>query len=933
MNFYQFSTANNTFDSRGYSVLTITNPLDLNLDDRTVRGDNFTVNISLVDNAGDPINNSLVSIDPVGMNVPVFVTTDGNGFASVEITVLNTTSPGPHSINADFAGEPGTTGVIGDSTSARIVILAPTVLTVDTIEGTLIAGETLIINGTLLDEWGLPLLDTDGNASGGVIHLYIDGNDVGSTWSTISNGSTGAYSLTYTLPQSTTAGGHGLEVRFLGGYLWVDPVGAGDSVNPEYYLSSSASDVFNATQPTHIDIVAGGGQIDREELISMSGILLDSVDRPVGNMTIGIYLDNVFLTNVTSSEDGTFEVFYPVPADMTLGPVTMDVQFNGAPFYLGSSATVGWEVYSPVNIDVLPLEAAAIGDTVMISGTVRDNLPAGWVAGHNVDIRFDGVLIGNASTDSEGVWTLNWTIPQSTELGSHVIDVYAPAQGWYRGGESNGTLWVAHHSAISLNANGGDSTRGFDWTITGNLYDSDVVGWPGIPNAQIQIALDGASIGTTITDANGNFSVTIPVDMSSTRGDHIVTFLYTGDTSWLGSQSDVTVTTWADVNVQITYVSDNTIRMDPNHQIRIEGRVDEIGGNGNAITNLTLTLVWNHPDGNVSTLPTDSLVWDNVTDTFVLEFMASSNLLPGDLEFVLSSEEDTSRHLNSANATADLFLRVRATFNIEIDMVELNSHSITGSVTVRDYFTSQAIPDVAIGVTLLSQDELPENRTLPDTMSAYTNNGGIWDFEISIPESLPPFSDQDHWGSLYLKFNSTSDVLTEESTQDLSREPYTLDYEAEKAVSDGLSTWVYGMVIAIIVAAGAGAWVLYSRRRESIDELAEIFSYTAELLAAGDAIREAIFHCYEELCGVLMAHGHLRRDFETVREFEMAIRKAMPALSDEALTALDNMFEIARYSRHELGDAHRSQASAALQRAISEIENASQMPAAGPPPV
>ena len=148
-------------------------------------------------------------------------------------------------------------------------------------------------------------------------------------------------------------------------------------------------------------------------------------------MCIRDSLDNVFLTNVTSSEDGTFEVFYPVPADMTLGPVTMDVQFDGAPFYLGSSATVGWEVYSPVNIDVLPLEAAAIGDTVMISGTVRDNLPAGWVAGHNVDIRFDGVLIGNASTDSEGVWTLNWTIPQSTELGSHVIDVYAPAQGWY----------------------------------------------------------------------------------------------------------------------------------------------------------------------------------------------------------------------------------------------------------------------------------------------------------------------------------------------------------------------------------------------------------------------------------------------------------------------------------------------------------------------
>ena len=39
------------------------------------------------------------------------------------------------------------------------------------------------------------------------------------------------------------------------------------------------------------------------------------------------------------------------------------------------------------------------------------------------------------------------------------------------------------------------------------------------------------------------------------------------------------------------------------------------------------------------------------------------------------------------------------------------------------------------------------------------------------------------------------------------------------------------------------------------------------------------------------------------------------------------MFEIARYSRQELGDSHRNQATMALQRAIAEIQNATQMPA------
>ncbi|MEE2758943.1 MAG: transglutaminase domain-containing protein [Candidatus Thermoplasmatota archaeon] len=926
VNFYEFSSGNNTFDSRGYSVLTITSPADLDLEDRTIRGENFTLNISLVDNAGDPVVGETVSIDPVGMNVPLNVTTDANGFGTVTITVLNTTTPGPHTILAEYLGLSGTTGVIGDSTSTRIVILAPTVLAIDSIEGELIAGQTLIVNGTLLDEWGLPLLDTDGNASGGVIHLAIDGVGVGNTWSTISNGTTGEFSLVYTLPQNIEAGGHVLEVSFLGGYLWVDPVGAGDSVNPEYYLGSTATGEFNATQPTHIDIILGGGEIDREELISMSGILLDSVNRPVANMSISIYLDNVFLTNVTTTGNGTFDVFYPVPSDMTLGPVTMDVEYLGASFYLPSSSSVDWQVFSAVNVDISPPEAAAIGDTVTITGTVRDNLPAGWVSGHNVDIRIDGMLIGNATTDGDGVWALNWTIPSNMELGSHNIEVFAPEQGWYRSGVANETLWVAHHSAISLSSNGGDATRGFDWVITGRLYDSDVVGLPGIANAEVQVALDGASIATLVTDENGNFSVLVPVDMSSTRGDHIITALYVGDSSWLGSENQVTVTTWADVDVQITFVSDNSIRGDQTHPVRIEGRIDEVGGSGNTLTNLSLVLM----SGN-TTLPTSNLIWDNQTGGFVIEFTADRFLSPGYMTLVLTSEEDNVRYLNPANTSAELFLRVRATFEINPETITVGwgSHTINGTVTVRDYFSSQAIPGIAIEAHLQNQSEIDPFEMF---LAGFTDDNGVWEFEFSVPESLPPLSDQDHWGTLYLQFNSSSVELSEDSRDNLARDLYVLEYESQSQQADSVSYWVYGLVVAIIVAAGAGAWVLYARRREAVDELAEIFSYTAELLAAGDAIRESILHCYEELCGVLMAHGHLRRDFETVREFEMAIRKAMPTISDESLTALDNMFEVARYSRQELGDSHRNQATMALQRAIAEIQNATQMPANAAPP-
>jgi len=75
-----------------------------------------------------------------------------------------------------------------------------------------------------------------------------------------------------------------------------------------------------------------------------------------------------------------------------------------------------------------------------------------------------------------------------------------------------------------------------------------------------------------------------------------------------------------------------------------------------------------------------------------------------------------------------------------------------------------------------------------------------------------------------------------------------------------------------------------------------------------------------------MRRGFLRRDFETVREFEMAIRAALPNLSEESLSALDSVFEEARYSRHEMGQVHKTSAQEALTRVANEIGQIGDIP-------
>ena len=57
-------------------------------------------------------------------------------------------------LSTTFSGLAGTTGLSSSTDSVRVVILAPTVIEISAVTGTGIAGESITIVGTLLDEHG-----------------------------------------------------------------------------------------------------------------------------------------------------------------------------------------------------------------------------------------------------------------------------------------------------------------------------------------------------------------------------------------------------------------------------------------------------------------------------------------------------------------------------------------------------------------------------------------------------------------------------------------------------------------------------------------------------------------------------------------------------------------------------------------------------------
>ena len=141
-------------------------------------------------------------------------TTDQEGIASYTLTVDDRERIGFMDLSATFSGLVGTTGLSSSTDSVRVVILAPTVIEISAVTGTGIAGETITITGTLLDEHGQLLVESDAPTPG-VVRLSIDGVSMGPEYTVLTNQTSGEWTITIPIPIDVEFGSHNATVDFL----------------------------------------------------------------------------------------------------------------------------------------------------------------------------------------------------------------------------------------------------------------------------------------------------------------------------------------------------------------------------------------------------------------------------------------------------------------------------------------------------------------------------------------------------------------------------------------------------------------------------------------------------------------------------------------------------------------------------------------------
>ncbi|MFQ6127680.1 MAG: DUF4129 domain-containing protein [Thermoplasmata archaeon] len=94
---------------------------------------------------------------------------------------------------------------------------------------------------------------------------------------------------------------------------------------------------------------------------------------------------------------------------------------------------------------------------------------------------------------------------------------------------------------------------------------------------------------------------------------------------------------------------------------------------------------------------------------------------------------------------------------------------------------------------------------------------------------------------------------------------------------------------------------------------------TIKGIESGADFRAIILRCYSDMCFILVHKGVDSRPSLTPREFEIVARREV-GLSPKSIKTLTDLFEVARYSDHQISKKHRDLAVVSLKKIQSELE-------------
>jgi hypothetical protein len=533
--------------------------------------------------------------------------------------------------------------------------------------------------------------------------------------------------------------------------------------------------------------------------------------------------------------------------------------------------------------------------------------------------------------------------------------------------------------------NRGSGVKGENFTITGSLKDDLDMGVPGkdinlhwmtlrgelmVNGVYDSQKLKNKLIGNVTTDSNGNFNLTTSrlLNQEMNVGQIYILGIFKGTDVYIKSESDeVVFDISAHTHMELNEESRNK-RLIRGVDFNINGTIVEeyqtISDTDSKVVLNTLTdadqmeLYLTNIEKDIEVPITDITVNYKSEGGFTL-----SGIVPHDLEVGSALLRLVFKGSVDGRYLGDQFIsfhKVWANTQIYIEEPEFLPKEKAG--VVEGYYLYE---DLAPDKYNASYETFVKALTFKFQLLEWTEGGDpkpIADGEIRLMISAPrrAFSNTtigrtDENGYVNFTFDSTLThsngswaiepedvynlVIVAEFTGSSETEYYlpskTLPIETTHlpvTVDVGKKGWdkfmdEYGWLIWTVVAIVIVFLVVFFfamqwyTKQMRIRGMRRIIKRAADQLIAGNEYTAVIFKSYQKLGVHLRKYGYLRRDSETFREFEDAVRSALP-IDRMSMDQFLQLLEEARYSSHQIGENQRNDAILnlrAIERSLNRI--------------
>ena len=256
--------------------------------------------------------------------------------------------------------------------------------------------------------------------------------------------------------------------------------------------------------------------------------------------TLSYKLDGTKIGQADTDGKGRAIFSYHIPETLALGAHTLIVGFAGDDNHNVSTITSTLTVNKAPTTVLVTSASGGYGKTVALIGLLRRASDKVRLVSQPLTFKIDGVKIGDSTTNSKGIATLNYKLEDALSPGAHTIEAVFAGNSKHNATTGGATLTVNKSDTGLLVPNlSGNYGQTLNLVATlSRLTDRGKLG-----NQTLNFSIEGVQIGQATTDAQGKATLAYLLEDTLAPGVHTLTVDFAGTDHYNPITGTATLTT------------------------------------------------------------------------------------------------------------------------------------------------------------------------------------------------------------------------------------------------------------------------------------------------------------------------------------------------------------------------------------------------------